>query len=199
MDGTTQLIDQVDRIVNGVGESSVDLSRSLDALARSLGVAIPLFTGLILHVRRRGHTVTLTACDTPDERAAATSLRWATAHTGTQEEASLTLYAHHPGAFVDLAADLGCVLQSRPRLNDGRPSDDLIRLDTDLPPPALTSGITGVEEMSTINRATGVLINRGAHPEQAMLDLARHSAAAGLDHYTYARTLLGHAANPSDT
>jgi hypothetical protein len=56
-----------------------------------------------------------------------------------------------------------------------------------------------VEELTIINRATGVLIDRGTHPEQAMLDLARHAAAAGLDHYTYARTLLGHVVNPSDT
>jgi hypothetical protein len=32
-----------------------------------------------------------------------------------------------------------------------------------------------------------------------MRDLARHAAAAGLDHYTYARTLLSHLINPSDT
>jgi hypothetical protein len=199
MDGTTHLLDQLGRLLADVGAPSVDLSRSLDALLTSLNTAIPSFSGLIVNVRRHGHPVTLTAFDPPDGRTAATSLRWAAPQLGTDGETSLTLYAGRAGAFVDLAADLGYVLRGRPHLTDGRRSEDLIRLDRDLPPPSLSSGVTGLEELATINRATGVLIERGAHPQQAMHELARHAAAAGLDHYTYARTLLGHLVNPSDT
>jgi hypothetical protein len=199
MDGTSHLLDHLDRLLADVGGPPADLSRSLDALLTSLNTTIPSFTGLIVNVQRHSHPVTLTALDRWDGRAAATSLRWTIPHPGTDGETSLTLYAGRAGAFVDLAADLGYLLRGRPHLTDGRPAEDLIRLDRDLPPPSLSSGITGLEELSTINRATGVLIERGAHPQQAMRDLARHAAAAGLDHYTYARTLLSHLINPSDT
>jgi hypothetical protein len=199
MDGTTQLLDQLDRLLADVGAPSADLSRSLDALLTSLSTAIPSFAGLVVNLRRHGHPVTLTAFHRWDGRAAGTSLRWTTPHPGTDGETSLTLYAHHPGALVDLAADLGYLLNSRPHWTNGRRAEDLIRLDRDLPPPTQATAITGIEELSTINRATGVLIDRGTHPEQAMHDLTRHAAAAGLDPYTYARTLLGHLINPSDT
>jgi hypothetical protein len=199
MDGTTHLLDQLDRLLADVGAPSADLSRSLDALLTSLSTAIPSVTGLVVTIRRHGQPVTLTAFHRWDGRAATTSLRWTTPHPGTGGETSLTLYAHRAGAFVDLAADLGYLLRSRPHLTDGWRAEDLIRLDRDLPPPTRVSAITGVEELSIINQATGVLIDRGAPPDQALLDLARHAAAAGLDHYTYARTLLGHLINPSDT
>jgi hypothetical protein len=199
MDGTTQLLDQLDRLLADVGGPAVHLSRSLDALITSLNTAVPSFSGLIVNLRRHGHPVSLTAFDRLDGRAAATSLRWTTPHPGDREETSLTLYASRAGAFVDLAADLGYLLRGRPHLHDRWRVEDLIRLDRDLPPPTQASGITGVDELAVINQATGVLIDRGAHPEQAILDLARHAAAAGLDPYTYARTLLGHVINPSDT
>ena len=199
MDGTTHLLDQLDRLLADVGAPSADLPRSLDALLTSVSRAIPSFAGLVVKLRRHGHPVTLTAFHSSDGQAAGTSLWWTTPHPGTHQETSLTLYAHHPGAFVDLAADLGYLLRSRPHLTDGWRAEDLVRLDRDLPPPTQATAITGIEELSVINRATGVLIDRGTDPEQAMHELARHAAAAGLNPYTYARTLLGHVINPSDT
>jgi hypothetical protein len=197
MDGTITLFSQLDQLLADVDGPAADLSRSLDVLLQSLGGAVPSFSGLRLEVRRHSHPVTLTAF--PKGEWAATSLRWTTAHRNRDEETSLTLYAHHAGAFVDLAADLGYVIHGPPHLHDARRSDHRFRLDRDLPPPGQVSGITGVEELTVINRATGVLIERGAHPEQAMLELARHAAEAGLDRYTYARSLLSHLVNPSDT
>ena len=195
MDGTTKLIRQLSRLMADVGGPTADLGRSLDGFVRALAVGIPSYCGLVVHLRRHGRTVTVNAFDSPGEQPV-TSLRWVAEQGGADDETTLILYAHHPGAFVDLAADLGYVLDGPPHLQSPRRSEDLVRLDQDLPPPTLASSITGVEELAMINRATGVLIDRGTHPDDVVLELARQAAAAGLDHYTYARTLLGQVAKP---
>jgi hypothetical protein len=199
MDGTTTLIRQLDQLMADLGEPGVDLSSPLDDLVRSLQIAIPSYCGLVVHVRRHGHPITLTALTRQGGMTAAASLRWTTAHRSPHEETSLTLYAQHAGAFVDLATDLGYLLHGPPRLHDERRSEDLVRLDRDLPPPTQSSSITGVDELSVINRAAGVLIDRGTPPQQAMLELTRHASAAGLAPYTYARTLLDHLVDPPGT
>jgi hypothetical protein len=199
MDGTTELIRQLDQLMADLGEPGVDSSSPLEDLTRGLRVAIPSYCGLVVQVRRHGHPVTLTAHEPQDGRTAAASLRWATAHGSPLEETSLTLYAHHPGAFVDLAADLQYLIEGPHHLHDQRGFEDLVRLDRDLPPPSQTSAISGADELTIINRAIGVLIDRGTHPHQAMAELARHASSAGLDPYTYARALLDHLVNPSDT
>jgi hypothetical protein len=40
-----------------------------------------------------------------------------------------------------------------------------ITLDADVPPNPPVSGVSGLSELSTINRAIGVLIDRGHHPD----------------------------------
>jgi hypothetical protein len=94
MDGTTALLSQLNRILDDVGGPPADLSRSLDALVRSLAAAIPSFSGLLVNLGQHGHTVTLAAFDPPNERAAASSLRRAAPHHGTDGETSLTLLEH---------------------------------------------------------------------------------------------------------
>jgi hypothetical protein len=199
MDGTTKLIHQLGQLMTDVDEPELDIIRSLDDLARVLRAAIPSYCGLVVHLHRHGQPITLTAYEPQDGPTAVASLRWATARPGSYDETSLTLYASQAGSFVDLAADLSYVLGGPPLHPDRQSSDGLVRLDRDLPPPSRVSAITGVEALTTINRATGVLIDRGTHPQQAMLELARQAAGAGLDPYTYARTLLGHPVGPSDT
>jgi hypothetical protein len=46
-------------------------------------------------------------------------------------------------------------------------------LDADLPPPTTMSGLIGLDELSTVNRAVGILVDQGHHPNQAHATLRR--------------------------
>jgi hypothetical protein len=54
----------------------------------------------------------------------------------------------------------------------------------------LVSGVTGLDDLSTINRAAGILIDQGHEPDQAHAALRRHAAAAGVETHVYAARLL---------
>jgi hypothetical protein len=138
---------------------------------------------------------------------------------GFDGESRVVFYAATPGAFVDLAADFGYALgtpivtasapstatdstdgvgrrrsghcdddkQHGPACRDG---DPLIVLDDDLPPPSAISGLVGLDELTMINRAAGILIDQGHHPNQAHAALLGHAAAAGVQPHIYAARLL---------
>jgi len=118
-------------------------------------------------------------------------------------------YASIRGAFVDMATDLTYALtpggtgpRSAPTRSpvpdgdghaaavgaDGQPAG--ISLDTDLPPSSHTFGLSGLSELSTINRAVGMMIDRGHHPGEVHATLRRHAAAAGLAPHAFALRLL---------
>ena len=134
-------------------------------------------------------------------------------------ESSVVFYAATPGAFVDLAADFGYALDTpvvttgtpagpadstdsarrhSPDQRDGdrlygpacRDGDALIVLDADLPPPTAIPGLNGLDELTMINRAVGILIDQGHHPNQAHAALLGHAATAGVDPHVYAARLL---------
>lgn len=65
-----------------------------------------------------------------------------------------------------------------------------IVLDADLPPPTTMSGITGLEELSMVERAVGIMIDHGHHPDDAHATLRRKAAVAGVDPHIYAARLL---------
>jgi hypothetical protein len=117
----------------------------------------------------------------------------------------VVFYAATPGAFSDLAADLGYALHAPTTTSDPAIPDDIggdgaqdmrsdrqlpIVLDADLPPPTVVSGLTGLEDLSAINRAVGILIEQGHHPDRAHDTLRRHAAAAGIAPHRYAALLL---------
>ena len=115
---------------------------------------------------------------------------------GFDPQSRIVFYAGTPGAFVDLAADLDYLHRARARSTayaadgdrDGhRPA---VRLDIDLPPVSVVSGFSGLIEYATINRAVGVLIDRGHHPDQAHAVLRRGAATEGLALPDYAARLL---------
>jgi hypothetical protein len=68
--------------------------------------------------------------------------------------------------------------------------DSLIVLDADLPPPTTRSGLSGLDERSMIDRAIGVMIDQGHHPDDAQATLRRHAAAAGVEPHIHAARLL---------
>jgi hypothetical protein len=92
----------------------------------------------------------------------------------------VTFYATRPGAFVDLAADLAHA--------QGLPLD---RLELDEARPASTAaGVRGLERVSVIHRAVGVLIAQGVHPDDAQARLAADAAAAAVPLVDHARAVI---------
>ena len=128
------------------------------------------------------------------------------------EGGSIVFYAEKPGAFVDLAADLSDALgvelviapppvavdgDRHPDGEDGPRSGGAAATVTgrasprhDLPPVSRESGLFGLAEYSTINRAVGILIADGHAPTDGHLELRRRAASAGLEPHSYARKLL---------
>jgi hypothetical protein len=111
--------------------------------------------------------------------------------SGFAAESRVVFYASTSGAFVDLAADLAFVLGTTSS-NAGLAEDlaSPIRLDADAPPSSRQFDLTGVAELATIDRAVGVLIGQGHHPDDAYQTLRSDAALAGLDPDAWAARLL---------
>jgi hypothetical protein len=102
----------------------------------------------------------------------------------------IVFYAGTPGAFVDLAADLAFALRGA---NTSERADDsalAILLDEDPPPRTRGFSLAGLTEMSTIDRAVGVLIGRGHHPDHVYATLRRAAARASMEPHVWAAQLL---------
>ncbi len=182
------------------GDDAHSLQVALTALVSQLGVTVGSYRGLQLTVVDHGSSVTLTEFTT-DSTPPATSLRVSLAliMTAADRDSRVGFYAATPGALVDLAADLSysvglATTTHRPvpgggprAANNARP---VIELDGDLPPPSLISGLVGVAELSSINRAVGFLIGQGQLPEDAHDTIRRGAAAAEIDVHLFAARLL---------
>lgn len=162
------------------------LDEQLAGLVAALQQAVSGYAGLRLIVVHSGHPVTLTA--TVQERVdkPTTSLGIALPRLSTAHEAGgrMVFYSTVPGAFVDLAADLTYAL------NRGTPGVAAVELDVDLPLAPSRSGLTGLDDLITLNRAAGVLIGHGHHPDTAQQDLSSRAAAAGLTTLAFAAQIL---------
>jgi hypothetical protein len=66
----------------------------------------------------------------------------------------------------------------------------VIELDTDLPPISRVSGLTGLAELTVLNRAIGMLIQQGHDTEQARQVLRQEATAAGVEPHVYAARLV---------
>ena len=105
-----------------------------------------------------------------------------------------TITPSHRAKSVDSSNDDGQHSRS-PHDGDGHGLDRWdghrpIVLDADLPPPTMMSEITGLDELSMIERAVGIMIDQGHHPDHARAMLRRHAAAAGVEPQIYAARLL---------
>lgn len=207
MDLPTALLRDLLRLSSSIGIDHDAIQAPLVALVADLWAAVPSYRGLHLTVIENDCPVSLAAFPAPDGESISTSLRIPLDALGTGFDAGsrVVFYAATPGAFVDLAADLGYALPTiapgHPRGPDGDADGDgqqhahpddrrLIALDADLPPPTLVSGLTGLDELSTMNRAAGMLIDQGHHSDRAHAALRRHAAAAGVEPHVYAAQLL---------
>jgi hypothetical protein len=160
-----------------------DLEANVHALAQHLSVAVGSYLGLTMAVVVDGYEISFTVHEDTDRiRQIANSLRIPLdGHAGADPGSSLVLYAANPGAFVDLAADLGFALGLGP---------DSLQLDGHLhaPPPGFDPA--GLAIQSTINQAVGVLIDRGHTAESARAEMRRPTDRGSGDLLTAANRIL---------
>src|SRR5438270_5248935 len=175
VDLSTHLVHTVRELSAGLGDDS-HLNESMVALLDELIAAVPSSCGLQLTVAENDYSVTLTAFVDAPRGEVSTSLRVPLQLVDPRIEAAgrAVFYALTPGAFRDLAADLeyafgdlgrldgqvGVDPASRARAVEGGHRPCLL-LDNDLPPSTQVSGVSGVEELTAINRAVGLLIADG--------------------------------------
>ncbi|HEX6757220.1 MAG TPA: hypothetical protein VF086_02235 [Propionibacteriaceae bacterium] len=195
MDFPTALLRDLLHLSSSVELDEDELGARLAALVTALRAAVASYRGMYLTVVEGDEPVSLSAFHSTEDGAITTSLRlpFAALAPGFHVGSRVVFYAASPGAFVDLAADLAHALHApiifdcpRQRLTgspegDGQHGDnprdghESIVLDADLPPATLVSRLTGLGDASTINRAVGMLIDQGHHPDKAHATLHRHA------------------------
>ena len=210
MDFPTVLLRDLLQLSSSIGLDDDALGAPLVTLVGELRAAVPSYRGLHLTIIENCHPISLTAfLPSQDGDSIKTSLRvgFAALGQGFDGESCAVFYAATPGAFVDMAADFAYALDTPPvTSNDPARSDDSsdrqaqhgdrcdghrpIVLDADLPPPTTMSGMVGLDDLTTVNRAVGILIDQGHHPNQAHAALLSRATAAGVDAHIYAARLL---------
>lgn len=200
MDLPADLVPHLRDLVGSIGAGDDIVADSLAALVEDLEVAVSSYQGLQLTLVIDGWPISLTAFADLDAPPPATSLHIALSSVGRgfDQESQAVLYARTPGAFIDLAADLDYLQRGReptPAAYAGNGHRPAVELDADLPPASVVSGLSGLTEYATINRAVGVLIDRGHLPDHARAALSRAAATDGLGLSDYAARLLRERAN----
>ncbi len=186
MNSPIDLLAHLHQLAVSVGDGPAHLTGLVDALVDDLHQAVTGYAGLAVTVRHAGHPVTLTAAVPGLIEAAATSLRLPLRllSSSYEEGGGAVFYSTVAGALVDLAADVRYALGSA---SDAR--DEPV-LDEDLPPASTTSGVTGLAELATIYRATGVLLQQGHDPDALLEALRQQALAAGVAVHVVAARLL---------
>jgi hypothetical protein len=188
-----------------VGQDDQDLSDTLMALATVLRSTATSYRGFQLTLVDNQWPVTLTAFDDGHDAPIGTSLRLPLGLVSRRVdgESRVVFFAGTPGAFTDLAADLSHALGGisvNGRSSTANNADHrgtrvdghrkVIELDIDLLPASRMSGLTGLAELTVLNRALGLLIQQGHDIEQAHHVLRREAAAAGVEPHVYAARIL---------
>ena len=191
MDLPSDLASRLRDLVQSIGSGEETLTDSLDALASLLVAVVPSYLGFRLTLVVDEWPITLTAFSVVDGERPATSLRLnlSTQGSGFDPDSQIVLYAANPGAFVDLATDID-YLHRQGYAGDGHGTRQAVALDIDLPPITLVSGFVGLTEYETVNRALGMLIQRGQEPAEARATLRREARTNGLAVHRYADQLL---------
>ena len=153
------------RLTDALDDPATDLADLVSLLHDAFVVAVPSALGLAFTIRASPAEVTVSTLDGA-ATAVATSLQvplgsW----TDLEPGSAVIFYAATTGALVDLGADLGWLLNLRA---------DVV-LDGHLRPTHPHEVTSGLAEMSVIQQALGVLIDRGMTP-QAGRDELEHLA-----------------------
>ena len=204
------LLNHLAQLASSIGLDVEVLQTPLKSLVGDLRAAVPSYRGLQMIIMHTGQPVTLTdLLPTESDGRALTSLRLPLGLLGPDHDggSQVIFYAGIPGAFVDLAADLGYALEASVTMvsdGQGHAGSDLdgqavanahdplgLLLDADLLPNVKVAGVTGLAELSAVSRALGILIDRGHDPGDAYVSLRRAAAAAGVAAHVYAAQMLG--------
>jgi len=177
------LMSEFDRVTAPVRLGGVDLPdvvRRLDAAATA---AVPSLLGWSLTVRVDGANVTLTSVDPAlrDTVVRASFRIPLTAFLTAGRDGGMVFYGGAPYAFSRLNNEF------LPGLCTGRRQSGI---DQDLDPD-LVCGLSGVRQMSTINRAIGFLLSGGETADLANLHLQSLAASAHTTVHQAAQALLG--------
>jgi hypothetical protein len=163
-----------------VQDADDDLATRLQSFDADLRGAVSSYLGLTVTIALDEHEIAFSMNEHADE--IRTSLRIPlTAVAGNDVGSSVVLYAAVAGAFVDLAADIGFALA----MDASR-----LLLDEHLVPRIPVGAIIGLRAQATINRAIGVLIERGYTPEWARAELRGHARAGVSDMVASAQYVL---------
>lgn len=193
MDLPRSVLAHLERLATDGGLVESALTDALADLVTDLDRAVPGLVALHVVLVRGHHPVTVRAMQPSPEGAAVTSLRLplqgvlGTAAAGSRA----VFYSSTPGALVNLSVDLAHVLEVS---GEGGPADGApgIELDVDLPLRDTGSGVTGLQELATIERAAGFLVGQGHDPNTVMEGLHLQAAAGGIAvHVLAAQLLLG--------
>ena len=205
MDLPAVVLTHVRDLTASVGQVDQDLSDTLMALATALRSTATSYRGFQLTLVENQWPVTLTAFDDGHDAPVGTSLGLPLGLVSrmVDGESRVVFFAGTPGAFTDLAADLSHALGGIPvngRSSTANNADHhathvdghrrVIELDADLPPVSRRSGLTGLAELTVLNRAIGILVDQGHDIEQAHHVLRRGAAVAGVELLIYAARLL---------
>jgi hypothetical protein len=160
----------------------LDLELSLHALSRDVALVVPSCVGFSMTVVLELQPVTLTSMSVDADAApiCSTLTLPLTLTSQLAPGSTLVFYAHALGAFVDLAADLTIALGAR----DGQVVAD------DRPIPVRSSGIVGVEQLTIVNRAVGLLVGRGSSVADAHAQLQGTALRSGLQSFQVAAYLV---------
>jgi hypothetical protein len=188
-----------------IGEDDQDLDETLAGLTAALRATATTYCGLQLTLVENQWPVTLTAFAEGHDVSVGTSLRLPLDLVSpvVDPASRVIFFAIIPGAFTDLAADLSYALGGIP-VDQGSPAVDgvdqrrmrgndqrrAIELDADLPPLARVSELTGLAELTVLNRAIGMLVDQGHDIGQADQLLRRDAATAGVEPHVYAARIL---------
>ncbi len=169
-----------------LGSVAGELPDAVDELHGLLLAVVPSAVGLSITVHISDVDLTLTTL--PEGVKPKTSLRvplsmWADFEAGSE----VVFYASTAGSLVDLAAELGWALG----LNitwTRQAVDHLLVVDQHLTP---VPGMSGLEDLSAVNQAVGVLLSRGSPYDIAVEDLKRAATQANTSLGTAAKALMG--------
>ena len=205
MDLPATLLAHLQDLTASIGQDDQDLDDTLAALTTALRSTANSYSGLQLTILESQWPVTLTAFTDSHDLPVRTSLRLPLGLVSRRVdgESRVVFFAGTSGAFTDLAADLSHALGGIPvdqaslaadgvdhrgtRVDGHRKS---IKLDADLPPLSRTSGLTGLAELTALNRAIGMLVDQGHDIQQAHQLLRRDAAAAGVEPQIHAARII---------
>ena len=152
-----------------LADPGVDLPGMVEAVHDALLAAVPSGLGLSITIRGGATDVIVTTVE-PGAVAAASLWVPLEALADVQRGSCVVFYAGTPGSLVDLAADLGWTLRLEIVWAD-LPLENTLVLDRHLVLDPDAGSVSGLSELSVVDRAVGVLLARGHTPDLAVREL----------------------------